>query len=149
VLNQQQSRNGSSNPWHCIASSLRCNLANILFVLCEKLRALHMNLLVTRTDCGSSSRISFSEHRSFWWLRELPVVEACHLSTCIVLVSGGRGSHAGVTDLRISTSRVSRVCLRFHSARIGSLLRSTFPSTWETNERFTRDENWTVGGCSG
>jgi len=58
MVNRQQSRNGSLNLWYCVASSLRCNHANMLFVLCEKLRALHMNPLVTCTDYGLSLRIS-------------------------------------------------------------------------------------------
>jgi len=47
----RRSRNDSLNFWHCIASSLRCNHANMLFVLCEKLHALHFDPLVTCTDC--------------------------------------------------------------------------------------------------
>jgi len=54
----RRSHNGSLNLWHCTAPSLRCNHANMLFVLCERLHALHMDPLVTCTDCGLSLRIS-------------------------------------------------------------------------------------------
>ena len=52
----RQSLNGTLNVWHCITPSLRCNYANMLFVLSETLHA--SNPLVTSPGCWLSYRMS-------------------------------------------------------------------------------------------
>jgi len=81
----------------------------MLFVLCERLHAFDMSSLVTCTGCRLSVGYLILEHRSFRWLRKLPVVEAGHLFSdfhqqgleALVTVPVGEDREFALVDLSV------------------------------------------------